>query len=333
MGCKKVQSFFNSHLRKAAQFAIIPLAKKGSDIMLDIISRAGCFIAIIILGYVLRRTGFFNEHAFPILCKIVLKITLPASIVVSFSQMELDASMLTLTLLGFGGGLIYALVGFFMNIRKSKAEQAFDVLNLPGYNIGIFTLPFLQSFLGPAGVVTASLFDTGNAVVCLGGTYGVASSIKAGKGFSLKRIGKALITSVPFMSYLVMIILNLLQVRLPGVVLSFAGIIKDANAFIAMLMIGVGFKLEAKKEQIGFVVKRVVLRYGIAAVVACIFYFLLPFSAEVRQALVIVAFSPISSSVPAFTEELGEDSGISAAINSICIVVSIVIMVTLLMVM
>jgi len=35
--------------------------------MLDILLKAGCYIAVIILGFVLRRVGFFDEHAFPVL--------------------------------------------------------------------------------------------------------------------------------------------------------------------------------------------------------------------------------------------------------------------------
>lgn len=63
------------------------------------------------------------------------------------------------------------------------------------------------------------------------------------------------------------------------------------------------------------------------------FYFLLPFDLEVRQALVILAFSPIGSVMLAFTQELKGDVGLASAINSISIIVSIVITVILLMVM
>ena len=60
---------------------------------------------------------------------------------------------------------------------------------------------------------------------------------------------------------------------------------------------------------------------------------MLPFSLEIRQALVILAFSPIGSAVPPFTAELKGDVGLSSAINSIAIVISIVIIVALLGVM
>ena len=53
--------------------------------MQEILVRAGCFVAIILLGYTLRKVGYFKSEDFSVLSKIVIKITLPASIVYSFS--------------------------------------------------------------------------------------------------------------------------------------------------------------------------------------------------------------------------------------------------------
>lgn len=301
--------------------------------MLDILVRAGCFIAIIILGFVLRRVGFFKEGDFRVLSQIALKITLPASIVVSFSQMTVELSMLTIVFIALGCGLVYMAVAFLINLKKTKEQRAFEILNIPGYNIGLFALPFVQSFLGPVGVVTTSLFDTGNAFICLGSSYGVASCVKDGSGFSVKRVGKALMTSVPFLTYVIMLVLNLARLQLPAPVLSFAEIIRNASTFVAMLMIGVGFELKADKKQLGQIAKIVAVRYSLAAVFAAVFYFLLPFSLQIRQALVLLAFSPISSAVPAFTNELGGDVGMSSAVNSVCILCSVVFMTVLMVVM
>ena len=301
--------------------------------MLDIIIRAGCFVSIILLGYFLKRIGVFREEDFSVLSRIVIRITLPAAIVTSFAGKEIDPAMLAIVLLGFGGGVIYILLGMILNPRAPKEQRAFEVLNLPGYNIGCFTLPFVQSFLGPTGVIVTSLFDTGNAFICLGGSFGVASMIKDGTGFSLKRIVKALSRSVPFLTYILMVVLNLLHVTVPGPIVSFAEIIGNANAFLAMFMIGVGFKLGGDRKQFGYIAKILAVRYGVSAVLAMVCFFLLPFSLEVRQALVILVFSPIGSAVPPFTEELKGDVGLSSAINSIAIIISIVIIVALLSVM
>lgn len=298
--------------------------------MLNLLLRAGYFISIIILGFILKKVGLFKDSDFSVLSNIVLKITLPAAIVVNFANMQIDFSMLAIAFLGFFGGAVYVCVAFLINTKSSKDQRAFDVLNLPGYNIGVFALPFIQGFLGPIGVVSTSLFDVGNAFICLGGSFGIASAIKNGSSFSFKRVVKALLRSVPFITYIFMMILCLARIPFPVQIVDFAQIIANANAFLAMLMIGVGFKLTADRKQIRRIVKIVSLRYGIAAVLAAVFYFLLPFSAEIRNTLAILAFSPIGAAVPPFTKELNSDYGLSSAINSICIICSIVFMVILL---
>ena len=60
---------------------------------------------------------------------------------------------------------------------------------------------------------------------------------------------------------------------------------------------------------------------------------MLPFSLEIRQTLVILAFAPIGASVPGFTGEMGGDVGLSSAFNSICMCISIVVIVSLLLIM
>ena len=286
--------------------------------MLNILARAACYIAIILMGYILRRKGFFGEETFGVLSKIVIKITLPAAIIASSAGKPIDASMLAISALGFGGGVIYMIAGWLSNRKADTDTKAFAVLNVPGYNMG---------------VITTSLFDMGNAFICLGGSFGVARAMKEGGKVNLLRILTAPAHSIPFLAHILMVSLNLLGLNLPGPAVELAGIIGNANAFLAMLMIGVGFKLSGEKSQIGSIVKILSIRYAIAAVLALCFYFVLPFGLEIRQALVILAFSPIGSAVPVFTAELKGDVGLSSAINSIAIVISIVIIVILLLVM
>lgn len=301
--------------------------------MQEILIRAGCFVAIILLGYTLRRIGFFKAEDFILLSKIVVKITLPAAIVTSFAGKQIDPSMLSLAFIGLGGGIFYMAAAYLVHRKEGKEKQGFAIVNTAGYNIGNFTLPFVQSFLGPIGVITTSLFDTGNACICLGGSYGVASIVKEGGKFSVTRILKALSKSVAFDCYVILVVMNLLRIPIPGPVVDFAQIIANGNAFIAMLMIGVGFQLSGDKSQMKDIVRILSVRYGVALCIALGCYFLLPFELEVRQALVILAFSPIASAAPAFTEELKSDVGLSSAVNSISILCSILCIVVLLLIM
>ena len=74
--------------------------------MSDILTRAGCFVAIIVLGYLLKKFGFFPDSAFTVLSKIVIRVTLPAALIVNAATRELDPRLLSLALLGFGGGAL-----------------------------------------------------------------------------------------------------------------------------------------------------------------------------------------------------------------------------------
>lgn len=294
--------------------------------MAEILMKAGSFIAIIILGYVLRRRGFFKEEDFYVLSRIVLKITLPAAIVTNFTGIDMKPSMLLMSLLGLGGGIILTGMAFLISAGKNGEEKAFNIINLTGYNIGNFTMPFAQSFLGPLGVVATSLFDSGNALVCLGGTYSVAVMAKGEKGkFSIMPIIKTLLSSVPFDAYLLMTVLSLLHLSLPAPMVSFTGIIANGNAFMAMLMLGVGFKMTLDKSRMGKIIQILFIRYSVSIALAAAFYFLLPFELEYRQALAILALSPIASAAPAFTGDLDGDIGLASAVNSISIVINIVL--------
>ena len=301
--------------------------------MLDIVMRAASFIAIIALGYLLKRIGMFKQEDFTVLSKVAIRITLPCAIIVSFSGKVIDPELFTLPLIALVCGSFYVAAGYLSHRDMPREQRAFAMLNMSGYNIGSFTIPFAQSFLGPMAVVAISIFDIGNAFVCLGGSFSLACMVKDGSRFSLKRVVRALLRSAPFVVYIMMMTLSLLHLVLPSFVLSVAEIGANANAFAAMLMIGVGFRLQAKREQLMSLARMLAIRYGAAIVFALIFYFVMPFALEIRQTLVILAFAPIGASVPGFTGEMGGDVGLSSAFNSVCMCISIVVIVSLLLIM
>lgn len=291
----------------------------------EVLMKALAFVAIIAMGYGLKRLGFFHAKDFYLLSKIVIKITLPSAIIANFSKISMESSMLILCVFGLAcNGLLLA-VAYCMNLKKPGKQKAFDMLNLTGYNIGNFTMPFVQSFLGPIGFAATSLFDAGNSVMCTGITFSLASAVNGGEEkSSVKTILCTLVSSVPFDAYVIMTILAALHMRLPNVVILFAETAGNANAFLALLMIGIGFEIRMDKEKIAEILKVLMVRYGIALAFSLGFFFLLPFSLEIRQALALVVLGPVASVSPAFTGKLGGDVELSSAINSLSIVISIV---------
>lgn len=291
-----------------------------------VLAKAVAFIMIIVTGYGLKRKGFFHAKDFYLISKIVIRITLPAAIVSNFSQISMDSALLWVIPIGIGANIVMVGIGYLINARRPKSEKVFDMVNLSGYNIGNFTLPFVQSFLGPVGFAATSLFDAGNAVMCTGVTYTLASIVKGDSGkISLSAILKRLFSSIPFDAYIIMTALAILRIPLPQVILDYAETVGKANAFLALLMLGIGFEVHMNREKINRIIKIIVIRYSMALLFALAAYFLLPLPTEVRQALAIVAFGPISSVSPAFTGTLGGDVELSSAVNSLSIVMSILL--------
>lgn len=301
--------------------------------MQDILTRAGCFVAAIIMGYVLKKIKALPDNTFPVLTRLVVMITAPCAIIHSFIGTEFDSAMLFLIPMGLLFGIIFMLCAYVLHMGDDRDWKAFSILNMSAFNIGSFTLPFAQGFLGPVGVITTSLFDIGNACISLGGAYGIAAVVKEGSGFSIKRILKLLVKSVPFVCYVIILTITLLDIPIPRFVSDFTEMAGRGNGFLAMFMIGVGFELKADKTMLFKIAKLLIGRFFIAIVLAVCCYKLLPFELAVRQALVILCLSPIPSIAPAFTGELGGDIGLSSAVNSFAIVISIVLIITALTIM
>lgn len=299
--------------------------------MIDILTRAGCFVAIILLGVILRRVGFFKREDFNLLSKIVIRITLPAAIITNLAGREFEYSLFILVAIGLIYGIVLMSAAYVINRKRDSADKAFAVLNMSGVNVSNFVLPFAHGFLGPEGVLAVSLFDVGNGAICLGGAYSIAGMIKEKqKRFSVMPILKNLVKSVPLVTYVIMFILCLLHINLPGPVVDLAGIVGNANAFLAMLMLGVGFRID--RSRIPEVLRILVPRYVIGLVFAALCWFLLPVPAVYRQTLVIPLLGPVSSAVPAFTAQLKGDYELSSAINSFSILISIVMIIAALLI-
>lgn len=290
-----------------------------------ILIRAMLFIIIIVMGYGLKQLGIFKKEDFSVISKIVLNLTLPSAIIVNFSNLVLERSLVGIIGIGFICTVVLAAAGFILAIRKSSSEKTFNMINLAGYNIGCFTIPFAQAFLGPAGIVAICLFDSGNSIMATGGTYAVASSLDKNNANKLKvsAILNKLMHSPPLVCYLIMLILAVLNLKLPSPILDLAGIIGNANAFLAMFMIGIGFNLNLQKNQVMQSIKLILTRYLLTVIFAMVLYYFLPFNIEIRKAMILVVFSPISAISTAFTEKSGGDVGLSSTINSLCILISL----------
>ena len=290
----------------------------------EVLLKASAYIFIIVAGYVLKKVGFFKPDDYKLILKIALNITMPAAVITNFASFPFDTALLYITLLSLGINLIMWGLGWVFSIGQAKETRVLYTLNFPGYNIGSFTMPYVQGFLGAAGVVCTCLFDAGNAIMCTGGSYALASKAVGGQGQSLKETLKKLF-STPFCTYMLMLIMAITGLSIPKFILPITTTIGNANGFMAMLMVGTMFEFNPDKTFLKQAATIIVARYIAAAAFASLFYFVLPFSLEIRQVLAIICFAPNSAMTPAFTEKLKGNGALSSFVGSVSIVISVVI--------
>lgn len=243
--------------------------------------------------------------------------------------------MILLAVLGLVFSVFMVWVGVVLSRRKTKAEQALYILSLPSYNIGAFCLPFVQGFLPSIGnIVVACTFDVGNSIMYRRNLRIYCGIYRRKQRWSgHQRIFKKLVTSPPLMVNIVMFVLTLAHIKPLKPVITFIEPISRANTFMAMLMLGLLFHLELKRDYLKDVMVIVGLRYLFAVITALGIYYFLPFDLIIRQTLVLVCFAPMSAPAPAYTGMCGGDEGKSSCANSITIICSLVIITTLIAVM
>lgn len=304
--------------------------------MAEVLLKAASFIFIIFLAYGLKKLGLFRPGDHTVLVKIVMNLTLPAAVICNFAETQLDLSMLILVLVGVAANAVMLLTGLLLSRGGDRKKRALYAIASPGYNIGAFAMPFAQSFLGSVSVASACLFDTGNAIMCTGGSYAITDMLLNRNGSRenpIRMILKRLSGSVPFLTYLLMLLLAVFKLRVPMAVADFIRPIANANAYCAMFMIGLMFELDLKPEAMKQIGTVVLVRNLAAMMLALVCYFLLPLPIDVRRALAIIVFAPPSALTPAFTERCGGDPSMASCVSSLCILTALFFMSILLVIM
>ena len=282
------------------------------------------YVILLFAGYGFKKAGIFKVEDTDFLKKVILYLTMPAMAVNGLKDLELQPSFLWCFLIGFGTSTILMLVGMAVTRRKSPEERVMYLFNFNTYNIGNFAIPFLTGLISTEGFAALCLFDIGVAIYLYGIDYSLAEAVKGGKGsFSLKFLLKKIFISPITDMYLLMILLAALHLRLPDPILKLASVMGNANAFLAMLSIGILFELNLEKKNLRDMVKFFVLRYGTILLIMAGVILFIPFSQDIRQAICVLLMAPVASIAPLLTMNAGGDGAKAAQINSVSILIGI----------
>ena len=285
--------------------------------------------AIIALGFVVARTMELPRGFTDTLSKIVFRITLPCAIFHAFASNGFDASLLLLALVGLGCTFIPWLIGTLLTAREDRDHRIMMMMNISGFNIGCFVLPFAQALFPPAAALAVCLFDAGNALMMSGGTYAFSSAILDKGGSHYERAvlaAKRLFSSVPFDLYCALIVISLMGVTIPEQVVSFIEPISNANSFLAMFMLGLMVQFSLGKGKVFQLVRLLGLRFLFSAVMSIGAMTLLPFDPVTRMVIAVLLWSPMGALGPVYTLWAKGDVGLAGFANVVTVAVGIVAM-------
>ena len=256
-----------------------------------IIQAVGLFL-IILLGYLLKKMGLLKKEDGSRLSIIIVNVTLPAVVIVNLATVTIQKIFVLFILIGFAWSVLQIIFAWFTSKKANRTQRQMYMYCGSGFNIGNFTLPFVQGFL-PLGVPFLSMFDIGNSIMLSGGTRVLVEGLVSGTAkIDVRAILGRLFKSIPFTCYLVMLLLRVFAIDLPEAALTMLQPIAHANVFLSMFMIGLYLELKLPKHALSDVLKVLGLRYGIGLFIACI-VFLLPIGIMPKTVLMLLTVTPV----------------------------------------
>lgn len=288
------------------------------------------YLGTIFLGYFLKQREILKKEDKKVLSRIIVNVTLPAMVAGSFAEIGLDLWFVVALALGILANIIMIVIALLLSRKKEASLQAMYIMNLPGYSFANITIPFLSNII-PAGIPYLCMMDTGDSLFTLGTTYSIArAKLSNSNSISvpgmIKTVLKELFRSVPFITYMIMIVITLIGLRLPkGIVsaLMFAG---KANGFLAMIMIGLSLEFSMEVNQIKDILQIIVARLLISLLIASIVLYLLPGPEAFRITMAVSVFSGIPNIAVVYSEYAGIDTKIPGVLNSISTILALPMM-------
>lgn len=295
--------------------------------MIEVLSKAASLVLIIVIGYAIRRRGLVDASAVGLFGKILIYITLPAAIITNFNVVEIRPSMLLVTAVAAGAVSVGLLAGFIVHRRHGRPAQALALLSVSPFNVGLFAIPYLGTFVGPEGILIAGLFDIGNGLASI--TIGYTGAVLLTKGGGEVQTGRLLLKTLLqpiFVCYFFMVALRLAGWSLPASITGFTGIIAGANTFLAMLMIGIGLEIVLDRSRYAAAARLLVTRYAVVIPLALLVWFVLPLGTLAKGVIIMIFTAPIASISAAFAAELDLDVGVASFAISASVLVAIIAM-------
>jgi malonate transporter len=213
---------------------------------------------VIVTGWIVGYTGYLSRALSDALIHFAYNIAMPALLIVTIAQEPGHSLINWRFLVAFGGGslLCFILVLGIMSIRKSRtlASRTMYGMTASMTNTGFVALPVLQAIYGQRAVLPAAIatvfvavvmFPT--AVILLELGHRDAHGSRTAPMATVKHV----VLNPMVISTLIGMLWSVLDLRMPGPVTAYLGILADALTPCALFAIGLGLSIDGLRANIG----------------------------------------------------------------------------------
>ncbi|MBP2652761.1 MAG: Auxin Efflux Carrier [Firmicutes bacterium] len=279
-------------------------------------------LAIILLGYFLKRLDLLKKEDGEGLSRIIFNITLPALIIVTFSTINIDLSLILVTITGILYGILMALVGGVAFGKEEHDTRGMLSMLIPGVNVGLFAFPLVEAIWGQEGIKYFGMFDVGNSIIVFGVSYIIAGYFSADKAVGLVGALKKSLKSVSLLAYIVSFGVAVVGIHFPKPVIDGLQILGKANTPLSLLLLGMYLSFSFDTAYLKSMVKVLAFRYLIGLAAGAVFFYLLPFEPMVRYTALIAFLLPIPTITISYALEFDYNVQFVGTLTNITILIS-----------
>lgn len=280
---------------------------------------------IILLAYFFKRLGLVKESDGEGISRIIFNITLPSLVINTFSTIKIDRTLLLIPVICAFYGLIMTGIGLLSFRKEDRKFKGMMSMLVPAFNIGLFAYPLVDSLWGQEGLKYIGMFDMGNSIIVFGVCYVTASIYSTEDAVvDFKGVLKRVATSIPLMSYVVTLAVNLAGLHFPNVFLEVTKVISKANSPLSLLLLGIYLSFTFDLGNLAKMGKVLLLRYGIGIITGTLLYLFLPFEPMFKYILLIGLALPISMSVIPYSVQFDFDKKFVGTLNNMTIIISFI---------
>lgn len=266
---------------------------------------------ILILGYILRKKGYFSEIVTKDLSKLLLNIILPLTIIESF-MMPYNSELLFS--MGIMAALMAAVTFVFILLAEIlfKEDQAIEKYATIFTNKGFIGIPIILALYGKEAIpLVTPMITVGHLFMW---TYGLNLLTGETNKISLKQI----VTNSSFIAMIIGIGLFILPLEYPYFITKSISMLTGINTPMAMLILGVYLAnvsiLYTLKEVKSYYVS--FIRLIVTPILVIFMMKWLPVDLLVKQIVVVLMAVPSASNTAMFAQLTNQDPTYGAQIVS-----------------